>query len=86
MIGDTQDRLNALVTSLHDGDENFVLQDKGLIGKYLGVDIAQVDGTFQLTQPFLIKRITQLLRINQGKTNEKLTPVGKPLHIYKRFK
>jgi hypothetical protein len=59
LIGDTQDRLNALVTSLHDGDKNFVLQDKGLIDKYLGVDIAQVDGTsFQLTQPFLIKRIT----------------------------
>ena len=33
----------------------------------------------QLTQPFLIERITTLLGIADGKTNEKLTPVGKPL-------
>ena len=79
-IGNTQDRLNALVTSLHDGHENFALQDKGSIDKYLGVDIAQLEGnTFQLTQPFLIERITQLLGIDQGRMNEKLTPVGKPL-------
>jgi len=72
LIGDTHDRLDALVTSLHD-DENFKLQDEGSIEKYLGVDIAQVDGTsFQLTQPFLIERITQLLGIDQGRTNEKV--------------
>jgi hypothetical protein len=80
LVGDLQDRLNALVTSLHNGNKNFALQDKGSIDKYLGVDISQVDGTsFQLTQPFLIKRITQLLGIDKGKTNKKLTPVGKPL-------
>jgi hypothetical protein len=80
LIGDLQDRLNALVTSLHDGNKNFALQDEGSIDKYLGVGISQVDGTsFQLTQPFLIKRIMQLLGIDQGKTNKKLTPVGKPL-------
>jgi hypothetical protein len=80
LIGDLQDQLNALVTSPHDGNKNFALQDEGSIDKYLGEDISQVDGTsFQLTQPFLIKHITQLLGINKGKTNEKLTPVGKPL-------
>jgi hypothetical protein len=65
LIGDTQDRLNALVTSLHDGTENFALQDEGSVDKYLGVDIAKLDGnSFQL---------------DQSKTNKKLTPVGKPL-------
>jgi hypothetical protein len=44
------------------------------------VEISQVDSSsFQLTQPFLIEQIMQLLGFNNGKTNEKLTPVGKPL-------
>jgi hypothetical protein len=56
LIGDLQDWLNALVMSLHNRDKNFALQDEGLIDKYLGVDMSQVDGTsFQLTQPFLIE-------------------------------
>ena len=46
LIGDRQDRLNALVTSLHDGHENFALQDEGSIDKYLGVEISQVDSSF----------------------------------------
>jgi hypothetical protein len=80
LIGDTHARLDALVTSLHDGDENFKLQDEGSIDKYLGIEISQIDDTsFQLTQPFLIERVTQLLGIDQGRTNERLTPVGKPL-------
>ncbi len=45
LVGDLQDWLNALVTSLHNGKENFALQDEGSIDKYLGVDISQVDGT-----------------------------------------
>ncbi len=57
-----------------------MLQDEGLIDKYLGVDMRQEDASsFELTQPFLIKRITKFLGIDYGKTNEKLTPVGKPL-------
>ncbi len=57
-----------------------MLQDEGLIDKYLGVDIRQQDApSFKLTQPFLIKRITKFLKIDNGKTNEKLIPVGKPL-------
>ncbi len=57
-----------------------MLQDEGSIDNYLGVDIRQWDASsFELTQPFLIKRITKFLRIDNGKTNEKLTPVGKPL-------
>jgi hypothetical protein len=41
ITGDTHDRINLLIQSLHMGEENFVLQDKGMIDKYLGVDIKQ---------------------------------------------
>jgi hypothetical protein len=34
---------------------------------------------FDLTQPFLVKRITAFLKIDKGRTNERDTPVGKPL-------
>ncbi len=65
---------------MHGGDENFVLQDEGLIDKYLGVNIKQIDNdSFELTQPFLNEGITAFLGIADGKTNKKLTLVGKPL-------
>jgi hypothetical protein len=73
LVRDLQDWLNALVTSLHNGNKYFALQNNGSIGKYLGVYIAQVDGTsFQLTQPFLIERITQLLGIDKVKSTRNL--------------
>ena len=80
IVGKSQDRIDNLIRSLHDGDEDFVLTDEGSIDKYLGVNIEQLDGeSFALTQPFLIDRICCALGINDGKTNEKQTPVGKPL-------
>ncbi len=66
-----------MIKSLHGGDENFVLQDEGSIDKYLGVKLD--DSLFELSQPFLIERITSFLGIADGKTNKRLTPVGKPL-------
>ncbi len=49
-----------------------MLHDKGLIDKYLGVYIRQIDKVaFELTQPFLIECITSYLGIADGKTNEK---------------
>ena len=57
-----------------------ILQDEGLIDKYLGINIRHINkDLFELTQPFLSKSITSFLGIADGKTNEKLTPVGKPL-------
>ncbi len=80
IIGDMSDCINKLIQSLHEGDENFVLQDEGLIDKYLGVKINQLDDfSFELTQPFLIEQVTKFLGIDNGRINEKLTPVGKPL-------
>ncbi len=50
IIGNMSDRINKLVQSLHEGDENFVLQDEGLIDEYLGVKIKQLDDfSFELT-------------------------------------
>jgi hypothetical protein len=34
IVGDSMQQINALIKSLHGGDENFVLQDKGSINKY----------------------------------------------------
>jgi hypothetical protein len=65
IIGDTSNCINKLIQSLHEGDENFVLQDESLIDKYLGVKIKQLDDfLFELTQPFLIERVTKFLGID----------------------
>ena len=80
IVGDTTERIDELIISLHGGDENFKFTDEGSIDKYLGVDINQIDDkSFELTQPFLIERIIKFLGLENGKTHEKLTPVGKPL-------
>jgi hypothetical protein len=53
---------------LHGGDEHDVLQDKGSIDKYLGVNIKQIDAnTFKLAQTFLIDTITTFLGIKMIK-------------------
>jgi hypothetical protein len=79
IVGDTFDCINKLIQSLHEGDENFVLQDEGLISKYLGVEIKQLDdSSFKLTQPFLIEQVTKFLGIDNGRMHKKLTPVGEP--------
>ncbi len=84
IIGDTSDCINKLIQSLHETDENFLLQDQGLIDKYLGVEIKQLDDfSFELTQPFLIERVTKFLGIDNGRTIEKLTLVPlKTKHKY----
>jgi hypothetical protein len=70
IIGDKSDCINKLIQSLHEGDENFVLQNEGLKDKYLGVEIKQLDDIlFELTRPFLIKQVTQFLRVDNGRTN-----------------
>jgi hypothetical protein len=80
IVGDTFDCINKLIQSLHKGDENFVLQDEGLIDKYLSVEIKLLDdSSLKLTQPFLIKQVTKFLGIDNGRTHKKLTPVGEPL-------
>ncbi len=80
IVGDSTSRINTLINSLHNGMEKFILQDEGSIDKYLGVSITQLDGvSSSLTQPFLIDWVTAFLGIDNGCTNESLTPVGKSL-------
>ncbi len=79
IIINMSDCINKLILSLHEGDENIVLQDEGLIDKYLGVEIKQLDDfLFELTQPFLIEQVTKFLGIDNGRTNEKLIQLGSP--------
>jgi hypothetical protein len=71
IIGDTHDHINTLIQSLCEGGEIFVLQYKGPIDKYLGVDNKQLDESFfEITQPFIIEQITKFLGLENGKTNE----------------
>jgi hypothetical protein len=80
IVADLMVRIQQLITSLHDGTENFILQDKGSIDKSLGVNIEQLNNSsFHLTQPFLIERISAFLGIDNSCRNEQDTPVGKPL-------
>ena len=63
--------IEQMIPSLHDGMENFILQDKGSIDKYLGVNIEQLNNlSFHFMYPFLIECISAFLGINNGCINE----------------
>ncbi len=79
IVADSMVFIDQLITSLHDGMENFILQDKGSIDKYLGVNIEQLNNLSFPMQPFLIECISAFLGIDKGCTNEQDTSVGKPL-------
>ena len=63
--------------------KNYILTDEGSLTKYLGVDVQyRSDGGFELTQPFLIKRIVDVLKLDDedlGRYNTRPTPAVKPL-------
>jgi hypothetical protein len=55
ILGKTMANVDAVIASLHVGDENFQLIDQGSIDKYLGLMIQDIDSTtFEMSQPFLI--------------------------------
>ena len=64
-------------------NKNYMLTDEGPLTKYLGVDVKhRKQGGFELIQPFLIKRVIDLLKLDDedlGKYNTKPTPAVKPL-------
>jgi hypothetical protein len=71
IVADSMVHIEPLISSLHDGTKNFILQDEGSIDKYLGVNIEQLNNlSFHLTQPFLIERVSAFLGIDNGCTNE----------------
>ncbi len=62
--------------------EEFQLVNQGSIDKYLGLLILDIDAnTFEMSQPFLIRRILEFLSLDENKTKGRDTPVGKPLLI-----
>jgi hypothetical protein len=55
ILGKTMANVDAVIASLHVGDENFQLIDQGSIDKYLGLMIQDIDSTtFEMSQPYLI--------------------------------
>jgi hypothetical protein len=55
IVADLMVCIEQLITSLHNSMKNFILQDKGSIDKYLGVNIEQLkNSSFYLMQPFLL--------------------------------
>ena len=69
---------------MKDGPKGYVLTDEGDLNKFLGIEIKEITmNEFELSQPFLIERIVNLLGLGQNEfdvhTNTKITPIGKPL-------
>ena len=57
--------VDSVIDSLHDGDEDFELTDEGSLEKYIGVLIKDIDDTsFEMIQPFLIRRIIASLYLD----------------------
>ena len=77
-------KIGGIIHSLKDGNENFVLTDKGDIHKFLGTEMTHLDEKrFMISQPLLINRIISLFNIYTNTygmdTNTKSTPFVKPL-------
>jgi hypothetical protein len=80
ILGTTMADVDAVISLLHVGNENFQLIDQGSIDKYLGVMIHNIDSNFfEMSWPFLICWILQFLSLDKHKTNGRDTPVGKLL-------
>ncbi len=73
--------VDAVISSLIAGHEEFDLVDQCSIDKYLGLlMIRDIDAdTFEMRQPFLICRILDFLSLVVNKTKGRDIPVGKPL-------
>ena len=79
VVSEDSHTIEDLVISLKTGPKNFLLTDGGDIEKYLGVEIRPLKGdTFELCQPYLIKKVLDLLdlphsvKVNSRPANNKL--------------
>ncbi len=82
LISKERSSIDAFITSLKNGPENFVFTDKGELKRYLGVEISPLpDGSsgFSMTQPFLIEQILKAADIDTRMTNSRPTPAVLPL-------
>ncbi len=72
--------IDSFIDSLKEGHEEFDLTNEGSINKYLGVLFKDInENSFEMSQPFSIWRIIKLLSLDEHKTRDKDTPVGKHL-------
>ena len=80
ILGKDMAIVDAVISSLKEGHEEFQLVDQGSIDKYLGLLIRNIDAnTFKMSQLFLIRCILEFLLLDKNKTKGRDTPVGKPL-------
>ncbi len=62
--------VDAVISLLKEGHEEFDLADQGSIDKYLGLLIWDINSiTFKMSQPFLIRHILDFLLLDENKTN-----------------
>ncbi len=72
--------VDAVISALHVGNKKFQLVNQGSIDKHLGLMICDIDSNiFKMSQPFLIRRIIELLSLDEHKTKGQDTHVGKSL-------
>ena len=83
IIADNSMRIDYLIHSLKNGKEKYILTEEGTLDKLLGINITPIDDDrFELSQPFLIKRIVKFVESEcETPMNDRPTPtpVGKPL-------
>ncbi len=83
ILGKNMAIVDAVISLLKEGWEDFELVDQGSIDKYLDLMIRDIDSTtFKMSQPFLIRWILELLSLDENKTKGQDTLVGKPLLIW----
>ena len=65
LVSTEEGTIEDFVKSLVKGPEKFILTEEGDINKFLGIEINHhEDGSFELTQPHLIKRVVDMLKLN----------------------
>ncbi len=84
IVNNSMKDINTFVKSMKDSPKRYILTDEGYINNFFGIEIKEITkNKFELSQPFLIKQIVNLLGLGQNEfdvhTNTKMTPVGKLL-------
>ena len=80
LIGKSNRAIDDFISSMNEGDESFDFTDDGDIKNYLGVEFTKhKNGTMELKQEFLMKRIIDAVDFSPNTTKTKDNPVIKPL-------
>jgi hypothetical protein len=72
ILGKDMAIIDAVISLLKEGHKDFKLVDQGIIDKYLGLMIQDIDSnTFKMRQPFLICCILDFLLLNKNRQKDK---------------